>query len=495
MSLVSRRRFIGSAAVALASTATVSRRSTAADVGLRKQAAGALGRAAGYYRQLAVHGGYVWSYSQDLADRRGETKTSPTQIWIQPPGTPSVGQAFLRCYQVTRDAGYLDTAQAAADALAYGQLDSGGWHYMVDFDPGADKQLRRAIAATLPANQRAKRKNVTTFDDDTTQAAVRFLLAVTRTPDADQGRGRRVSDALGYALAGLLRAQYPNGAFPQAYTGQPRNDGDFRPGRAQIPKDWRELPRVKEYWFHYTLNDHTHGDCVRTLLEAHRATGRTDLLDAAKRAGDFLLLAQLPDPQPAWAQQYTPDMHPAWARKFEPPAVASVESVGVCRTLIGLHLATGEAKYLEPIPGALAWLAKVRLPDGRHARFYELGTDRPLYTTRAYEVTYKDDDLPTHYGFQVSPPVDAVAKLYDGVKAAGREAWLKRPAKAPAARSLEAAVREAVAALDAKGRWLDPAGRITSQLFVRNAGVLCDYLAATGEEVRNPKPETRNPNQ
>ena len=50
------------------------------------------------------------------------------------------------------------------------------------------------------------------------------------------------------------------------------------------------------------------------------------ILAAAKRGGDFLLLAQMPEPQPAWCQQYHPDMHPVWARKFEPPAIACSES-------------------------------------------------------------------------------------------------------------------------------------------------------------------------
>ena len=42
----------------------------------------------------------------------------------------------------------------------------------------------------------------------------------------------------------------------------------------------------------------------------------------AERAGDFILAAQMPEPQPAWAQQYDAAMHPAWARKFEPASEA-----------------------------------------------------------------------------------------------------------------------------------------------------------------------------
>ncbi|MCX6909967.1 MAG: pectic acid lyase, partial [Verrucomicrobia bacterium] len=91
----------------------------------RGQARAALEKATAYMRSISTEGGYLWKYSLDLKNRAGETKATATQIWIQPPGTPSVGMAFLRAYEVTKDARYLDAAKAAADALARGQLESG----------------------------------------------------------------------------------------------------------------------------------------------------------------------------------------------------------------------------------------------------------------------------------------------------------------------------------------------------------------------------------
>ncbi len=61
---------------------------------------------------------------------------------------------------------------------------------------------------------------------------------------------------------------------------------------------------------------------------------------------EFLVLAQLPPPQPAWAQQYNFDMVPVWARKFEPPAVSGYESQGAILTLIAISRITGSKKYL-----------------------------------------------------------------------------------------------------------------------------------------------------
>ena len=40
----------------------------------------------------------------------------------------------------------------------------------------------------------------------------------------------------------------------------------------------------------------------------------------ARRGGDCLRAAQLPEPQPGRAQHYDRELRPAWARKCEPPA-------------------------------------------------------------------------------------------------------------------------------------------------------------------------------
>ncbi|HVW36028.1 MAG TPA: hypothetical protein VHB99_01945, partial [Pirellulales bacterium] len=102
-------------------------RATAAEPGaeLRDETLDALRCAARYYReQVAVHGGYVYYYSLDLKERLGEGKASPTQVWVQPPGTPTVGMAYLAAYRATKDRWYLEAARETAGALVYGQLAS-----------------------------------------------------------------------------------------------------------------------------------------------------------------------------------------------------------------------------------------------------------------------------------------------------------------------------------------------------------------------------------
>ena len=75
---------------------------------LPTQAEAALAKAVNYLgTHVATNGGYLWWYSPDLTERAGEGKASETQIWVQPPGTPLVGFAYLRAYEKTKDCGIL----------------------------------------------------------------------------------------------------------------------------------------------------------------------------------------------------------------------------------------------------------------------------------------------------------------------------------------------------------------------------------------------------
>ncbi len=458
--------------LALLALAGITAAAPADEPELREQAAAGLRRAVGYYRtHVAAGGGYLWRYSDDLARREGEARATASQVWVQPPGTPAVGLAYLGAFESTADPYYRDAAAEVARALARGQLRSGGWDYRIEFDP----KLRKAHA--YRADGTTAGRNVTTLDDDTTQAAIRLLI---RVDLALKRNDAAIHDAATYALDSLLKAQYPNGAWPQRYDAFP-DPAHFPVKKASCPEPWPREHPAKDYRAHYTFNDGSLADVIDVLLEAAKLYGDDKYSKAAERAGGFILLAQLPDPQPGWAQQYDPDMHPAWGRKFEPPAVTGGEGQGVMLTLLRLYRETGDKRYLEPIPRALAYYRKSLLPDGRLARFYELKTNRPLYFTKDYKLTYADDDLPTHYAFKVGSRLDAIAKEYArvGVKAAPAV-----PAKPAAAQ-----VRAVLAALDEKGRWVeggrlkyhgpdDPTRRVIDmRTFIRNVSVLSSYLA------------------
>jgi PelA/Pel-15E family pectate lyase len=403
-------------------------------------------RAARFVRSIATEGGYLWRYSPDLKTREGEGPATATQVWVQPPGTPAVGEAFLRAYRVIRKPELFDGALAAARALVRGQLESGGWDYRIEFDPVLRKNWNYRLEPSPGA------RNVSTYDDDNTQAALRLLLHVNRErPD------KEIRAALDYGLEALLKSQYPNGAWPQRFP-----------------------PEKTGYYAYYTFNDNTIADLVRTMSEAWEELRDPRYLAAVKRAGDFMIQAQRPEPQAGWAQQYDLQMRPAWARKFEPPSVSSGESAGVIRSLMDIYLLTGEEKYLKPIPAALRWLERSKIRPERWARFYELGTNRPLYFNRKYELVYTDDDLPTHYGFQSSFRIPETVAAYEALEKARREGGLKA-ARALARRKPEKPslqrVREVIDALDEPGRWIVN-GWIEMRFFNANLASLCDFLEA-----------------
>lgn len=444
-----------------------------------------LKRAATFFRSIAVHGGYVWWYSEDLRERWGERKAGEEEIWVQPPGTPSVGMAFLRAYEATGDPFYLEAAEDAANALAWGQLESGGWTYSIDFSSEWRRRwYRRADKGRLPPKEVSRRRNWTSFDDDTTQSALRFLMRLVKAtgPPRDE-RDRRIREAMEYGLEGMLKAQYPNGAWPQGYDGRKHNPERHPKKRAWIPEEWPyRPPKGRRYWLYYTFNDGVIPNCILTLLEAYRLFGRDRFLEAAKRGGDFIILAQLPDPQPGWAQQYDFDMKPAWARRFEPPALSSYESALAIKALLELYLATGEERYLKPIPPAIEWLRRSRIGPDLWARFYELKTNRPIYFTRNYRLTYDDGDLPRHYSFKGSFGIPGLMRFYEKVVKLGWERMLaernRRPSlseKRRRCRSLEPRIRRIMSSMDEKGRWVR-GGKVESRVFISNVGALCDYI-------------------
>jgi PelA/Pel-15E family pectate lyase len=420
------------------------------------QAKSTMRLAAEYYRgKVASHGGYVYHYSTDLKQRWGEGVATVDQIWVQPPGTPTVGMAYLDAYAATHDPFYLEAATDAANALVYGQLKSGGWQNCVDFNPRGDKvnQYR---------NGKGGGKDNSSLDDGQSTSALLFLI---KADEALHFKNHAIHESVLVGLNALLAAQYPNGAFPQVWTG-PVSPHPAK--AANYPTvDWRTEGRMKDYWNAYTLNDNVPGYVLKTLLEAHRVYQDPKYLQSVARLGDFLIQAQMPQPQRGWAQQYNYDMQPIWARKFEPPAVSGDETQETIENLLTIHAATHEAKYLAPIPDALAWLEKSQLPDGQIARYYELKTNRPLYMNRdgeKYFLTYDDANLPDHYGWKAPSRVAALRVELERARAGQPLSFSDRRS------DMAEHARRAIAELDPQGRWVSTYNgeRLVGQAKIRN---------------------------
>ncbi len=454
----------------------------AQDALTREQAADALRKAVTFFSEnVSTEGGYLWRYSADLAKREGEGKADDQTVWVQPPGTPSVGQALLYAYhRADNDDQFLNAARAAGMALVNGQLRSGGWEYRIQFDDRREKWAYR----TDPEAE--KQYNVSTLDDNTTQSATRFLMHLDRELEF---KDDAIHNAAIDALNSLIDVQYPNGAWPQRFTGPP-DPKKFPVIKARYPETWpREYPKV-DYRSFYTFNDNTIADTIALMFDAAETYEDDRYRQSAIDAADFILLAQMPDPQPAWAQQYNAAMEPAWARKFEPASVTGGESQGVMRTLIDVYRRTGDEKYLEAVSRALKYLFTCELPDGQLARFYELHTNKPLYFTMDYQLTYDDSDMPTHYSFKAKHSLVDIQADVRSARAAERQSGTPAPKPVPMSDALRERAQAAVDTLDDRGAWVeqgrleyhgddDPTTEIIdSKTFIRNVKTLADFIAA-----------------
>lgn len=465
---------------------------------LRARVETALRQAVDFYRtKVSTHGGYHFEYAEDLSYGRSEMSEGPTRIEVQRDGTPIVGMTFLEAYEATRDRSYLDAAREVAHALVKGQYCSGGWDYFIEFDPKKRTEFPYRADRTCDERRKPGNERPSTLDDNVTQAAVRLLMRVDRDLEF---KDAQIQGAARFALDSLIKAQYPNGAWPQRYARFP-DPAAFPIKRASFPASWPWTWPGADYQSHYTFNDNSTIDMIDAMLEAARIYNEPRYLASAERGGEFILLAQMPEPQPGWAQQYDRDMHPAWARRFEPPSVTGGEAHSIMRGLLLLYRETGNRKYLEPLSRALPYYRRSLLPDVEHpseirrracpgrtpclARFAELKTNRPLYVTKGtrvtavgsatttvdgYELSYNDASVITHYAVLVSGAwVGDVEQQYRDLQKAdpsslkrperlhGLSPWSAAPRRAasPSRQSLESRVRAILDAMDARGAWTE----------------------------------------
>ena len=432
-----------------------------ADATLREEAEASLRKGVEFFRSTNVHGGYGYHVTPDLEQRWGEGPLDAETIEVQPPGTPAVGQSFLRVWLATGNDKAFEAANDAANALIRGQNKHGGWDHTINF---------------------AKLTNETvSFDDDQSQSAVRFLMAMDQQSDDE-----RLGAATQRAVDMMIVTQLDSGGWPHKY------------------------PHQGNYHDFATFNDGGINDCIRVMMDAHRIyPKKREIEKSLRKAARFMVISQLPPPQPGWAQQYNEFLQPAWARSFEPPSVCPSVSVKNINGLMDLYLLLGDRSLLEPIPDSLRWLREIRLENGMWARFVELGTNKPLYYDRG---RLRVDSLAklhverrSGYAYETNleSSLSAAGERYDKVLKLGRSGLrkaetpeLSKKQIASRLKKLSRKVKEIMERQEPSGAWVThgdrfkkqmPKGmrwsgqyeaidRISSSVFIRNVATLCEYI-------------------
>ncbi len=317
-------------------------------------------------------------------------------------------------------AAWYSTAEARgmADSVLQYQTESGGWPKNTDFsDPPSDEFL-----ADHAMDHRAA-----TIDNNATTTPLRFLARiVTATGD------KKYRAAFEHGFDYVLAAQYPNGGWPQYY------------------------PLKKGYYTHITYNDNAMVNVLTLLRDAAKNEPPFAFVDADRRARassavakgiDCILHTQVKEDGKltVWCAQHDETTFaPAWARNFEPPSLSGGESVGIVKFLMEIEQPSPEV--IAAVDGAVAWFEKVKITGLRYetckdsegkkdrrvvpdpeapvlwARFYELGTDRPIFIGRDKVIRYALAEIERErragYGYYNGSAASLLKTNYAG--------WMKR---------------------------------------------------------------------
>lgn len=277
-------------------------------------------------------------------------------------------------------------ARAAADVVVGHQDASGGWTKNRDL--------------TIPAGQPsdAKEQPAPTIDNGGTTTPIEFLARV-HAASPHPAAEAAVQRGIDY----LLAAQYPNGGWPQFF------------------------PLRKGYYSHITYNDNATANVLKVLAGVRDGEPPYAWVDPARRdrarvaidrAIDCILRTQVRQEGrlTGWCAQHDAQtLAPAWARNFEPPSLSGLESVGLVRFLMTIDTPT--PAVIAAIEGAVAWFEASKITgwrvdtlvadDGQRdrravadasapalwARFYELGTNRPIFIGRDRVIRYDYNEI------------------------------------------------------------------------------------------------------
>ena len=292
-------------------------------------------------------------------------------------------------------------AQRIAANIVTFQTPAGGWSKNTDYakNPRAPGEAFGAENGSLflDANDFDKPENsswsyVGTFDNDATTTELRFLAKVI---SASKSNCDDLKKSFARGLDYIFAAQFPNGGWPQVW------------------------PLQGGYHDAVTFNDDALLHVVEFLREAAAGQNEFSFVPADLRAKadaswqrglDCILAAQVVanGQRTVWGQQHDAlTLQPVGARNYEMPSLTSSESATI--VLFLMQLPNPDARTVAAVHSAAAWFAKTEIKGksfqvvGKEsrklidapghapmwARYYEVGTDKPLFGDR--DQTIHDD--------------------------------------------------------------------------------------------------------
>ncbi|MFI1744129.1 pectate lyase [Thalassobellus sediminis] len=425
--------------------------------------------------EVSTNGGYVWYYMPDFSRQWGEMEAYKTMIWMQGAGTIGMGHLFLDAYRATHNEYYYEAAKKAAAAVIWGQSHEGGWNYMVDF--AGDRSLKQWYNTIGKNGWRLEEfqhyYGNSTFDDDVTTDATRFLLRMYL-----EKMDPSYKPALDKAINFILISQYPNGGWPQRY-----------PLMYDYSKDG--LP---DYSSFYTFNDDVIWENINLLIQCYLVLGEQRFLDPIYRGMNFYKISQ--DSCGAWGQQVDMEMKAASARTYEPAAYLPGATSENTFLLMKFYELTGDKSFLDGVPKAISWLEIVKLPADKiekhrtHSTFVDVKTNKAIYVHRKgsnvkygrYYVDEDDKNLLSHYYGKSGVPLQKLKNEYNKISKLTPEEVSKNSPLKPAQfkneetpqkyynlnrfsfqfKVDEAKIIEIINALDNQNRWL------TTKAYISN---------------------------
>lgn len=305
-----------------------------------------------------------------------------------------------------------DEARRIADAIISFQTPTGGWSKRMEFT-----RPRR------PGESWASEGNwswVGTFDNGATTSQLRFLAGV-----MGAGGDERHRESFRRGLEYLFQAQFPTGCWPQVY------------------------PLVGSYHDAATFNDDAVVNVLRVLQDvaAGKVAGveqdqRTRAAASLRRGVDCILASQVTvdGRRTVWGQQHDPlTLEPVGARAYEHRSLAGRESAAIVNLLMALDPA--DARVAPAVRAAVQWFRDTAVYGYDYqvkggltpkpgagpiwARFYEIGTNRPMFSNRDGVVRYAfaelEEERRTGYAWYTDEPATTLRRY---------EAWARRQAPA-----------------------------------------------------------------